>query len=226
MPGVADRCLQTEAELVDYLDRQTKIHQRARIIGVSGPGDPLADPSGLSNLLSVIEERFSDHKLCLCTSGQGFDAVRPILFNNSNLSYITFTVNTLRPETAAKIYNTRSNKMTGVDIADAFLDEQERAVRACVEAGLRVKINTIFLPGLNADEIIDLFKFYSDLGVGVLNLLSYKEGDRKALPSLHCAPESYQQQYRTKRQTLCLSELGNKIKKNCRQCRADYCGQL
>lgn len=221
LPGVASKCLQNDADLTEYLEGKTRKQPNARIIGVSGPGDILADLSVLSNFLSVAAHRFPDHKLCLCTSGLGFDAAESILIDAPQLSFISFTVNTLRPETAALIYFAESNLISQ---AEALLAQQQRAVRVCVAAGLRVKINTVFLPGLNADEIGALFGYYSDLGVSVLNLTQYKPGDRRNLPHLQYPRTEYAQRLKSKRKELCRA--GLRLKTNCRQCRSDYSGEV
>jgi nitrogen fixation protein NifB len=134
---------------------------------------------------------------------------------------LTVTVNALLPETAAKIYRWAHYGGTtfhGLDAGRLMVERQWEGLRRADEAGIVVKVNTVFVPEVNDAEIPLIAERAASLGVNVMNITPLiAQGEfagmtRPAPKQIHamrerCAP---------------LLPLIN----HCRQCRSDACGLL
>jgi nitrogen fixation protein NifB len=71
------------------------------VVGIAGPGDPLANIGRSFKTLELIREQLPDLKLCLSTNGLMLpDAVDRLL--DVGVDHVTVTINTLDPDIAAK----------------------------------------------------------------------------------------------------------------------------
>ena len=66
-PGVTSEVISPEAAL-DRVERALRLDSRLRVVGVAGPGEPLANPATLETL-RLIHARFPGLLLCLSTNG-------------------------------------------------------------------------------------------------------------------------------------------------------------
>ena len=217
-PGVTSAILSPE-EVVRYTAEILRRDSRIRVAGIAGPGDPLANPETFETLRKL---RSTFPKLILCTSTNGLllEQSLPALLD-AQLDTITITVNTLRPETAKKIYaavwweGVRLPEEEGISL---LLKQQRTAIRLCIQAGLRVKINTVLIPGVNAGEIGEIAKDAAQAGVSLMNIV----------PLIPCGemrdfapPTAWHVQQARKMAGQWIPQFTH-----CQQCRADSCGVL
>jgi len=93
-----------------------------------------------------------------------------------NVSHVTVTVNAVDPKEGQKIYSwVRYDKRVRRpdEGAEILLARQLQAIKALKERGVTVKVNTIIMPGINDHHVLDVAKKMAELGVDILNCMSY-----------------------------------------------------
>ncbi|MCL6447005.1 MAG: radical SAM protein [Armatimonadetes bacterium] len=170
-PGVTLRIFSPQAALA-YARKILTRDKRIKVIGISGPGEPLANRETLETL-RLVHREFPGHVKCLSTNGLELPEKIPEL-KAAGLNNVTVTVNTTAPATGAKIYAyvKRGGKIyRGEEAARLLWERQREGIVLAVAAGLRVKVNTIFIPGINEEELPSLAKTLARLGVHLMNLV-------------------------------------------------------
>jgi len=151
-PGTAARVL-TPAEAVARVD-EVQAKGWLRVVGIAGPGEPLANPATLTTL-RLIRQAHRDIILCLSTNGLRLEAALPELLA-AGLRSLTVTINTTRPETAAQLYDwavIEGDRIVGPAAAPEVLSRQWRGLAAAVGAGLLVKVNSVLIPGITEADM-------------------------------------------------------------------------
>ena len=217
-PGVTSRIVTPEESVALVKDVLAK-HEFIKVIGIAGPGDPLANEETFE-ALRLIKEHFPETMRCLSTNGlmlpERVDELADLGVGN-----ITVTMNALDPEVGAKIYdhiNYHGKRYTGVEAAKILIANQLKGVEEAVKHDMIVKINTVWIPGVNDDQIIEIAETTSKLGAYTFNLIpvipQYKFKDvvpptpaQKREMQDRCAPFIKQMRH-------------------CQRCRADAIGML
>ncbi len=222
-PGVVSELLTPEEAAKKVLAVAMEIPQMT-VVGIAGPGDPLANPDKTFKTFELIKEKAPDIKLCLSTNGLNLlDYVDRI--KELNVDHVTITINAISPETASKIYPWifyNHKRYKGIDAAKILLERQYEGLKACVERNILVKINTVFVPEINGEDIEELSKKVKNMGAFLHNIMPYVEGDGTAFQKMGIKPPTPYQ----------LKEIQEKIEnymslmRHCRQCRADAVGLL
>jgi len=217
-PGVASKVL-TAAEGLDRVRSILERDGRLSVVGVAGPGDPLANP-GTLELLRMVDAEFPAVTLCLSTNGLALadhlDEIAAL-----HRCTLTVTVNALTPATAARIY--RSARWGGRTYRDEeagalMIERQWEGIRGADERGIVIKVNSVFVPGVNEHEIPRIAVRAAEHGVNVMNITPLipqgeYEGHRVPTPAeLHAM------------RARCREHLP--LVDHCRQCRSDACGLL
>lgn len=208
-PGTAGSTVESEAEIRAYLEEKLRKFSGVRIIGVSGPGDPLENMTALRTLVTVMTRDFPDTYLCICTNGSVYNADVQWLLEQKVLRYITLTVNTMDPGKYPLIYGRYKDPAVPRDM----WENQRRILSACRENGVKVKINTVFLRGINDLEIPALYAALGQEGVSCFNLMPHidtktgKDRDGDACHALQCS----------------LLRQNFPMMTRCKHCRADHC---
>lgn len=217
-PGVSSTVLDP-VEAVERVEAFIERNDRVSVVGIAGPGDPLANASTFETL-TAIHRKFPDLTLCVSTNGLLLaerlgDLVR------AGVRSITVTINAVSPQTAERVYEWvlyRGRKLTGIQAAETLVRNQWQGLINAIEAGLLVKVNSVYIPGVNDDELVRIARLAGSFGADIMNVLplipqaQFKQLTRPSYDMLH-----------TKR-----DELRPFIKQmsHCRQCRADACGTL
>jgi len=171
-PGVTSSLLEP-LQAVEYLDMVLKRESRITVAGIAGPGDPFANPERTMETLRLIRERFP--ALILCVASNGLN-ISPYVSELAALqvSHLTITLNALDPVIGSQIYAwVRHNRrmFRGIEAARILLDRQLDGIARLKEAGITVKINTIVIPGVNDDHVLDIALKVSELKADVLNCM-------------------------------------------------------
>ncbi|MEA1984273.1 MAG: nitrogenase cofactor biosynthesis protein NifB [Euryarchaeota archaeon] len=217
-PGVTSEVL-TPVEALEKTKEVLKEHPFIEVVAIAGPGDPLANDETFETF-ELIKQELPDVTLCMSTNGLGLpDHMDDII--NVGVSTLTVTLNAIDPEIEARIVDhVRYNGKTyrGVEGARILIEKQLEGIKAAVEAGIVVKINTVLIPGINDEHILDVAKKVRELGVYIMNIMPLicvaafadmippTNKERKAMQD---ACEPYVKQMR-----------------HCRQCRSDAYGLL
>ncbi|MEJ2685404.1 MAG: radical SAM protein [Candidatus Sulfobium sp.] len=195
-PGITSKVL-NPSEALERVRAVVDRNDNISVIGIAGPGDPLANDETFE-VMSMVHREFPDLTLCVSTNGLALPERIEALMR-SGVRSITVTINAATPAVAEKIYSWVSyhgKKYTGIEAARRIVANQWRGLTNAIDAGFIVKVNTVLIPGINDVEIPLEF---SHLQRPSREVLAKKRAG--------CSPRIPQMTH-------------------CRQCRADACGVL
>ena len=219
-PGVTSEVLSPEQALAKVKAVKEQIPQLS-VIGIAGPGDPLANENTFQ-ALELIGKEMPELTLCVSTNGLALPDCAQRLYD-LNVRFVTVTMNCTDPEIGAKIYDAvifEGKKHSGVEGATILRDRQLEGIRRCVDLGMLVKINIVMVPGINDDHIPDLVKQVKEMGVYIVNILPLIPVEGTKFSDLK-APTPLE-----RRDMMDRCGLDMKMMRHCRQCRADAIGLL
>ncbi|MGQ4648168.1 nitrogenase cofactor biosynthesis protein NifB [Lyngbya aestuarii] len=228
-PGVVSEVLTPEEAAHKALVIAGKIPQMT-VVGIAGPGDPLANPEKTFRTFELIAEKAPDLKLCLSTNGLALpDYINRI--KELNVDHVTLTINMVDPKIGAKIYpwvHYKRRRYRGEEGARILHERQMESLDLLREADILCKVNSVMIPGINDEHLKEVNKVIRAKGAFIHNimpLISAPEhgtyfglkGQRGPTPSeLKKLQDSLQDNME-----------GNiKMMRHCRQCRADAVGLL
>ncbi len=219
-PGVTSAVLTPQQASVKIGEVLKKIPE-LKVIGIAGPGDPLANEETFE-VLELIQKTYPELTPCISTNGLALPEYAERLYS-LGVRFVTVTINTDSPEIGAKIYSSvlwKGKNHTGIEGAEILLENQLEGIRKCCEMGMIVKANIVMIPGINTDNIPELVKNLRSLGIYIINILPLipvqgtKFGDRRGpTPS-------------ERKELMDRCSLDAKMMRHCRQCRADAIGLL
>jgi len=173
-PGVTSR-IQTPLEALETV-RTVMASQSLgpiiKVVGIAGPGDPLANEETFETF-RLIGGEFPQLIKCLSTNGlllpEKIDLLQEI-----GLQSLTATVNALDPVVGGRIYShiqyggVRYNGAHGAGMLSA---NQFEGIARAVEFGMTVKVNTVLIPGVNDDQVPLIAAKVKELGAFVMNVM-------------------------------------------------------
>jgi nitrogen fixation protein NifB len=188
-----------------------------RVVGVAGPGDPLASDEALDTLIEV-RRRHPGLINCLSTNGLALAASMERI-KEANVRTITVTVNAVKPEILAAMNRgvlTDGRFIGDLSGASLLIEAQERGIRLASENRLVIKVNIVLAPGLNDGHIGEVAEKVRIWGAGILNVIPLIPANDLA----HLPAPTDEEKGRA------AEEAGRHlpVKQNCRRCRADACG--
>jgi nitrogen fixation protein NifB len=224
-PGVVSELLTPEEAAHKVLVIAGKIPQMT-VLGIAGPGDPLANPEKTFRTFELIAENAPDIKLCLSTNGlmlpDYVDRIKQL-----NVDHVTITINMVDPEVGTKIYpwvHYRRRRYKGLEAAKILHERQMEGLQALKEADILCKVNSVMIPGINDQHLVEVDEVIRSQGAFLHNIMP-----------LISAPEHGThfgltgQRGPTPKELKALQDgcSGNmKMMRHCRQCRADAVGLL
>ncbi|MBE7382427.1 MAG: nitrogenase cofactor biosynthesis protein NifB [Leptolyngbya sp. SIO1E4] len=224
-PGVVSELLTPEEAAHKVLVVAGKIPQMT-VLGIAGPGDPLANPEKTFRTFELIADKAPDIKLCLSTNGLMLpDHVERI--KNLNVDHVTITINMVDPAIGEKIYpwvHYRRKRYRGIEGVKILHERQMEGLQALREADILCKVNSVLIPGINDEHMPEVNKAIRARGAflhNIMPLISAPEhgtyfglnGQRGPNPKELKAV-----------QDKCSGNM--KMMRHCRQCRADAVGLL
>ena len=170
-PGVTSRVLNPQQAL-EKVRQAVTADPRIKVVGIAGPGDPLANQQTLETF-ALVHQEFPQLLKCLSTNGLMLPS-RIEELAEVGLNSLTVTVNTLDPEIGAKIYSWvryQGQVLLGQEAAAQLIKNQLDGIAQAVERGITVKVNTVFIPGINDQGIEKLAEKIKGLGVYIMNIM-------------------------------------------------------
>lgn len=156
-PGVVSELLTPEQALLKAQAVAKAIPQLS-VIGIAGPGDPLANPVRTMETLALIREAMPDIKLCISTNGLTLvDHVDDLV--RLGVDHVTVTINTLDEVIAAQIYKWiyfEGRRYEGVEGGRILIQRQMEGIAALSKAGILTKVNSVLIPGINDGHLPEL----------------------------------------------------------------------
>ena len=224
-PGVTSEKLTPEQAATKVMAVASAIPQMT-VLGIAGPGDPLANPAKTFKTFALISKAAPDIKLCLSTNGLALpDHVDTI--KAFGIDHVTITINMIDPDIGAEIYPWvfyRHKRITGKAAAKVLMERQLQGLEMLAERGILCKVNSVMIPGINDQHLAEVNLAVKSRGAflhNIMPLISAPEyGTVFGINGQRCpsAKELKALQDRC--------EGGMNVMRHCRQCRADAVGLL
>lgn len=170
-PGGCEKIM-TPEEAINALSIECGRRQNLRIVGISGPGDPLFNDETFTTLQQV-RENFKDFEICLCTNGLLLED-KSLQLAELGVRTISVSMSAINPSTIALIYSwamINRRLESGMKMAEAVVSLQLEGIRAATDLGIHVKVNTILIPNINSNEIRALAVAIQTAGASMQNII-------------------------------------------------------
>lgn len=173
-PGVTSRLLTPQEAIVKVREVVASdiLGPIIKVIGIAGPGDPLANEETFETF-RLIGAEFPHLIKCMSTNGLLLPEKIDLL-QELDLHSLTVTINALDPRVGAKIYSHilyHGKKLTGTDAAEILISNQLEGLRRAAAYGMTIKVNTVYIPGVNEDQIPLIGRKVKELGAFVMNVM-------------------------------------------------------
>lgn len=197
-----------------------------KVVGIAGPGDPLANPKQTIAALKAIKKLDDDLHLCVSTNGLALPAMVDQLAE-LNVNHITITLNTLNPDIAADLYPWiyfDNQRIHGREAGEILISQQLEGLSLAAKAGMLVKINTVLVPGINDRGLDELAKEIRNRGALLHNIMPLiSDPSHGTFFGLNHLTGPTTDELNSARQVAGI-ELDQMT--HCQQCRADAIGKL
>jgi nitrogen fixation protein NifB len=224
-PGVVSELLTPEQAVRKVMAVAAEIPQLS-VVGVAGPGDPLANPERTLATFRELSEKAPDIKLCVSTNGLALPGLVDELCRY-DIGHVTITINCLDPEIGARIYPWifwNHRRIKGVKAAEILIAQQLKGLEMLVERGVLVKVNSVLIPGVNDDHLEEVSRVVKEKGAFLHNLMPLiSEPEHGTFYGLMGQRGPTDDELRAL-QDKCAGDM--RLMRHCRQCRADAVGML
>lgn len=224
-PGVVSELLSPEEAARKVLVVAGKIPQMA-VLGIAGPGDPLANPDKTFRTFELIKEQAPDIKLCLSTNGlmltEYIDRIKQL-----NIDHVTITISMVDPAIGVKIYpwvHYKRKRYRGLEGVKILHEKQMEGLEALKEADILCKVNSVLIPGINDHHIPEVNKVINEYGAFIHNIMPLISAPEHGTHFGLTGQRGPTNAELKKVQDQCAGNM--KIMRHCRQCRADAVGLL
>lgn len=224
-PGVVSELL-TPEQAVKKVLMVSKAIPQLTVLGIAGPGDPLANPERTLTTLRMLSEQFPKLKLCLSTNGLVLPEYVETLITY-HVEHITITINCLDPAIGAEIYPWifwKHRRLRGQKAAAVLIEQQLIGLDMLVSRDILVKVNSVLIPGINDHHLEEVSKVIKAKGAFLHNIMPLiSEPEHGTYYGLMGQRGPSETELRTL-QDKCAVDM--RMMRHCRQCRADAVGYL
>jgi nitrogen fixation protein NifB len=215
-PGVTTRVVSPH-EAIATIRSALEAEPRLKVLGIAGPGEPLANTATLETL-NLVKKEFPDLVKCASTNGLALPETIEEL-DKAGVIALTITINAVDPEIGGQIYPFVRFKGVTYRNREAFevlSRNQLEGLRAAADRGMVIKVNSVLIPGINDRHLVKVARVVKDLGAHVMNIMPLiSQGKFKDI-----RPPSSEELNQVRDE--CESIL--RQFRNCNQCRADAIG--
>ncbi len=170
-PGVASKII-TAKEAIERVRVAAQRDLRLRVVGIAGPGDPLSSNVTFDTLRQVQKE-FPHLTRCISTNGlllpDKLDQLK-----EAGVTALTITINATDPEVGSQIYSFvryKNQTLHGKAAFKLLSEKQLEGLRGAADAGIVVKVNSVYIPGVNAEHLMKVAETVRSLGAYVMNIM-------------------------------------------------------
>jgi nitrogen fixation protein NifB len=224
-PGVVSELLTPDQAIKKVLAVAAEIPQMS-VLGIAGPGDPLANPGRTFETFRQLSAKAPDIKLCVSTNGLCLpDYVDEIA--RHNIDHVTITINCLDPKIGAQIYPWifwKNRRVRGEEAAAILIEQQQKGLEMLTARGILVKVNSVMIPGVNDAHLKAVSRAVKAKGAflhNVMPLIAEAEHGTYYGIMEQRSPTAAELQAL---QDECAGDMA--MMRHCRQCRADAVGML
>ena len=171
-PGVVSELL-TPAQAVSKTLAVAAAIPQMSVLGIAGPGDPLANPARTFATFRGLAEKAPDLKLCVSTNGLALPEHIDELAKY-NIEHVTITINCVDPDVGAKIYPWifwKNRRIRGRAAASILIRQQQKGLEMLVARGILVKVNSVLIPGVNDQHLQEVSRIVKAKGAFLHNVM-------------------------------------------------------
>ena len=224
-PGVVSEKLTPEQAAKKVLAVASTIPQMT-VLGIAGPGDPLANPEKTFKTFELVAKYAPDIKLCVSTNGLALPDLVDRL-SMYNIDHVTITINMIDPEVGAKIYPWiyyNKKRYTGIEASRILSERQLQGLEMLTSRGILTKINSVMIPGVNDHHLVEVNKAVKSRGAFLHNIMPLISAPEHGTVFGLEGQRGPTAQELKALQDSCEGEMN--MMRHCRQCRADAVGLL
>lgn len=217
-PGVTSRIISPQ-EALARVSECVASFSNIKVVGIAGPGEPIYNEETFETF-RLINNDFPYLNHCVSSNGllleEKLDELEQVGVRN-----ITVTLNALQPQIVEKIYSFiiyHGKRYRGREGAELLVQNQLAGIKEAVKKGMFVKVNTVLIPGINDQHILDIAKKAREFRVYIHNIMPLIPQHLLA----HVTPPTPEERKRI--QDECAKIIPQM--RHCRQCRADAMGKL
>ncbi|NEV60613.1 nitrogenase cofactor biosynthesis protein NifB [Thiorhodococcus minor] len=224
-PGVVSELLTPDRAVKKVIAVAANIPQMT-VLGIAGPGDPLANPERTLETFRQLSEKAPDIRLCVSTNGLALPEVVDEICKH-NIEHVTITINCVDPDVGAKIYPWifwNNRRVKGRKAAEILIAQQQKGLEMLVERGVLVKVNSVLIPGVNDEHLKEVSRAVKAKGAFLHNVMPLiAEPEHGTFYGLMGQRGPSNEELQTL-QDACAGDMA--MMRHCRQCRADAVGML
>ncbi|SDG58241.1 nitrogenase cofactor biosynthesis protein NifB [Propionivibrio dicarboxylicus] len=224
-PGVVSEVLTPEQAVQRTLAVGAAIPQMS-VLGIAGPGDPLANRERTFATFRLLAEKAPDIKLCVSTNGLALPECVDELSQHA-IEHVTITINCVDPDIGAKIYPWifwQHRRVRGRAAAEILIAQQQKGLEMLVARGILVKVNSVLIPGVNDGHLEEVSRIVKAKGAFLHNVMPLiaapEHGTFYGLTGQRGPTAAELKAV----QDACAGDMT--MMRHCRQCRADAVGLL
>ncbi len=196
------------------------------VLGIAGPGDPLANPERTFETFRMLAEQAPDIKLCVSTNGLSLpDHIDELA--KHNIDHVTITINCVDPDVGALIYPWifwKNKRIKGREAAAILIEQQQKGLEMLVARGILVKVNSVLIPGVNDKHLAEVSRIVKAKGAFLHNVMPLiSEAEHGTFYGMTGQRGPTNEELQTL-QDECSGDMN--MMRHCRQCRADAVGLL
>lgn len=169
-PGVAS-CVMDADAAIEHVEEVTK-EGPISVVGVAGPGDALANEATFE-FFEKLGKSNPDLIKCMSTNGLLLPEYAEKLAE-LGVNTVTVTVNAIDPEIGKDIYtfiNYKGKIYKGKEAAEILIKNQLEGIEKLSDLGVIIKVNSVLIPGLNDEHIVEIAKEVKKRGASLMNVL-------------------------------------------------------
>lgn len=169
-PGVAS-CVMNPDDAIAHIEDVTA-DGPISVVGVAGPGDSLANEETFQ-FFERLAETQPDLIKCMSTNGLLLPKYADKLAE-LGVNSVTVTINAVDPEIAKDIYSFikyDGKVIKGIEAVEILIKNQLEGVQRAAENGIVVKVNSVLIPGINDEHIVEIAKEVKNRGASLMNVL-------------------------------------------------------
>ncbi len=220
-PGVTSHIL-TPEEARDKFNIVKEKVKNLTVVGIAGPGDPLANFEEVKKSIELIKEESPDITFCLSTNGLMLPFYADEIVK-LGISHVTITINAVDPKIGGRVYkfiNYLGKNFSGEEAGDIILNNQLSGLRYISQKGIISKVNIVMIKGINDTHVPEIVKKVKECGAYMTNIIPLIPIPGTVFENLPATDEKELNNMRKK------CQLDLKQMFHCKQCRADAIGTL
>lgn len=228
-PGVVSEVMTPEQAVKKTLAVAAAIPQMS-VLGIAGPGDPLANPERTLATFRALSEKAPDIKLCVSTNGLALPELVDEICQH-NIDHVTITINCIDAEIGAKIYPWifwNNRRIKGIKGARILIEQQQKGLQMLTDRGVLVKVNSVMIPGVNDQHLKEVSRVVKAKGAFLHNVMPLiAEPEHGTFYGIMGQRGPNHDELQALQEACADDGAGGMaMMRHCRQCRADAVGML